>query len=106
MQDETNNTLGAFIEKDVRSFIAENLTFSDDPQELDAEQSMLEADIIDSTSVLELVAFLEEHFKVKVEDSEIVPDNLDTLNSVVNFVEGKIVALPGTIDIEELCKAS
>lgn len=106
MQDINIQDLKAVIVKDVRSFIAENLTFSDDPDELDAELSMLEADIIDSTSVLELVSYLEERFEIEIDDKEILPDNLDSLKRIAEFVAARLSARPGAIDIESLPKVS
>ena len=98
--------LKAFIEKDVRGFIAESLIFSDDPDELDAEQSMIEADIIDSTSILELVSYLEERFNIGIEDSEVVPANLDSLNRIADFVASRVCSQSDSIDIEQLSKVS
>ncbi len=106
MQNINIQDLKAFIEKDVRRFIAENLTFSDDPDELDAELSMLEADIIDSTSILELVLYLEERFRIEIDDSEVVPDNLDSLNRIADFVAARLSAQPGAIVVEQLQKVS
>jgi len=106
MQQFNIHDLRALIEKDVRGFIAENLTFSDDPDELDADQSMIDADIIDSTSILELVMYLEERFKIEVGDSDVVPANLDSLNRIADFVAGRLSADPGSVDIAMLSKAS
>ena len=106
MQNIDTQDLKAFIEKDVRNFIAENLTFSDDPDELDADLSMIEADIIDSTSILELVSYLEERFEIQIEDSAVVPANLDSLIRIADFVAGRLSARPGGVDIEQLRKAS
>lgn len=106
MQDTSTQDLKAFIEKDVRTFIAENLTFSDDPDELDAEVSMLEADIIDSTSILELVSYLEERFGIEIDDDQMVPANLDSLRRIADFVAACLAAQPGTIDLAKLREAS
>ncbi|MCB1355073.1 MAG: acyl carrier protein [Maritimibacter sp.] len=106
MQDIDAQDLKAFIEKDVRAFIAENLTFSDDPDELDAEVSMLEADIIDSTSILELVSYLEERFGIDIDDDDMVPANLDSLNRIAAFVAARLEAQPGSIDLAKLRQAS
>ena len=46
--------------------------------------------IIDSTGVLELVSFLEEHFDMEINDDEIVPANLDSIRDLVNYVSGKV----------------
>jgi len=102
MSNNPNPDLQAFIEKDVRLFIAENLTFSDTPDELDADTSMLEAEIIDSTSILELVSYLEERFNIEIEDSAIVPANLDTLNRIAEFVASRLESHPGAFDLEQL----
>jgi len=54
------------------------------------DDSFLEKGIIDSTGVLELVNFIEEKFNIKVEDEELVPDNLDSLNKLTKYIKGKM----------------
>jgi acyl carrier protein len=46
--------------------------------------------LIDSTGVLELVDFLQEHFAIKVEDEEVIPDNLDSVRNIATYVARKI----------------
>ncbi|MBL8895566.1 MAG: acyl carrier protein, partial [Rhizobiales bacterium] len=50
------------VEKDVREFILENFLFGDEDRMPEMVESLLEADLIDSTGILELVAYLEQHF--------------------------------------------
>ena len=57
---------------------------------LDDEMLLVENDIIDSTGVIELVLFLEETYKIKVEDSEIAPETIGSINRIVDFIETKI----------------
>ncbi len=52
--------------------------------------SFLEEGIIDSVGVMELVAFLEEKFGFRVEDDEIIPDNLDSINRLCHYVATKL----------------
>ena len=52
--------------------------------------SLLDQGIIDSTGVLELVTFLEDTYDIKVEDGELIPDNLDSINRLVRFLERKV----------------
>ena len=59
---------------------------------LPADQSFLSSGIIDSTGVLELVAFLEEQYQLTVADDELVPENLDSLQNVAGFVTRKLIA--------------
>ena len=54
---------------------------------LDDSTSFLEEGIIDSTGVLELVTFVEEHFGVSVRDEDLVPANFDSLRALTAFVE-------------------
>ncbi|WP_349367377.1 acyl carrier protein [Salinarimonas sp.] len=77
------------IETQIRGFIAENFLFTDDASGLDAEASLLEQGLIDSTGVLELVAFLEDRLGLSVADAEIVPENLDSVAALVAFVARK-----------------
>ena len=73
----------------LREFVLDNYMFGAPAEELDDEESFLESGIIDSTGVMELITFLEEEFEVKVEDAELLPDNLDSVNRVCAFLERK-----------------
>lgn len=53
------------------------------------EDSFLDNGVIDSTGVLELVTFLEDEFNIKVEDEEIVPENLDSLKNLLDYIQVK-----------------
>jgi acyl carrier protein len=48
--------------------------------------------VIDSMGVLDLVTFLQDHFQIAVEDEDVVPANLDSVNNVVTYVAGKLRA--------------
>lgn len=73
----------------VRQFIIENFLF-EESSILKEDTSFLESGIIDSTGVLELVTFLEEKFRIKIEDDELVPENLDCIANVVSFLGKKL----------------
>jgi acyl carrier protein len=59
--------------------------------ELTPEISLLESGIMDSTGILELVLFLEEHFSIKIEDEDIVPENLDSIANILAYLDKKRV---------------
>lgn len=69
----------------IRTFIAETF-FVEDFADAD---SFLQKGVIDSTGMLELVAFIEEKFVIKLDDSELVPQNLDSLDNLCQFLEAK-----------------
>jgi len=76
------------IAESLRRFARENFLFGRQDDFSDAD-SFLELGIIDSTGVLELVAFIESTYEVRVEDEELVPENLDSIDNLVRFVESK-----------------
>ncbi len=80
-------------ETKIREFLSESYLISEDDQLQDAD-SFIEKGVLDSTGVLELVAFIEEAFAVSVEDAELVPENLDSINLVANFVRRKMASAP------------
>jgi acyl carrier protein len=77
------------IEQDIRQFVVANFLFGEDNGSLKTDESFLETGIIDSTGVLELVAFLEATYGIKVRDNELTPDNLDSLEKVAAFIRRK-----------------
>jgi acyl carrier protein len=77
------------IETEVRQFVADNFMFREDRAEITAAESLLEAGLIDSTGILELVAFLETHFGIEVADADIVPANLDSIAAITGYVQRK-----------------
>jgi acyl carrier protein len=77
------------IETEVRQYVSDKLLFGRTEVELKGDTSFLESGIIDSTGVLELVSFLEEQFKVKVDDEDLIPANLDSVDAIIRFIESK-----------------
>ena len=75
----------------IRDFVLKNFLFSNDSA-LSDDESLVRSGVIDSTGVLELILFLEENFGVTVEDEEMVPDNLDSISRVAEFVARKKAA--------------
>ena len=69
----------------IRSFIGETF-FVEDFADAD---SFLQKGVIDSTGMLELVAFIEERFAIKLDDTELVPQNLDSIDNLCHFLETK-----------------
>lgn len=73
----------------IRAFIFSNFLFDAEESALDNDTSFLEQGIIDSTGVLELVEWLEETFAMKVDDEELIPENLDSVNRLAQFIARK-----------------
>ncbi|HEV7309725.1 acyl carrier protein [Ensifer sp.] len=77
------------IKDKIRAFVIENFLFGDSSYDLADAASLIDNDIIDSTGVLELVAFIEDQFGITMADADIVPANLDSLARISAFVAAK-----------------
>lgn len=77
------------MEPELRSFLAENFLLGQEFRGLPGSASLIEAGIIDSTGVLELVGFLEETYGIQIADSELVPENLDSIDNILRFMAAK-----------------
>ncbi len=73
---------------EIRKFIVDNF-YVPEPDELTNEASLLDEGIVDSTGVLELITHLESTYDVIVEDTELVPENLDSINNLERFITSK-----------------
>jgi len=73
----------------VREFVVENFLFGDG-EALKYDTSFMEEGIVDSTGILELVFFIEETFGFSIEDDELVPENMDSLQNITRFIDRKL----------------
>lgn len=74
---------------EIRKFVIENYLFGEEGN-LSNSDSFMESGIIDSTGILELVRFLEATYHMKIADEELIPDNLDSINKIVTFLQAKL----------------
>lgn len=77
------------ITSQVRAYIDENFVMGTSDAPLKDSDSFLEHQVLDSTGFLELIAFLEERFGIKVSDEEMVPENLDSLEAIEAYIGRK-----------------
>lgn len=80
------------IKDRLRAFIIENFLFGDTDYALEDDASLIDNDVMDSTGVLELIAFIDEAFGVKMADADIVPANLDSLSKITAYVTARKAA--------------
>lgn len=76
----------------IRRFILTNYLFTEDDSKLADDESLMQNGTMDSTGILELIMFLQETFNIEVADEEMLPANLDSVRSVVAFIERKRAA--------------
>ena len=78
------------VRSDIREFIVDNFLFREDRETVSDTESLLENGLMDSTGVLELVAFLEADIGIEIEDNEIVPENFDSIENISNYANAKL----------------
>ena len=82
-------------EEKLRKYVLENYLFTDDESELNNNDSFLDLGIIDSTGIMEVVLFIEMEFDIEVDDEDLLPENLDTINNLVKYIATRQTAKAG-----------
>ena len=77
------------IKMKVREFLKNNYPYSAGIADIKDTDSLMDRGILDSTAVLEVLEFLEETFQIRIEDDEVIPDNLDSLERIESFLISK-----------------
>ncbi|UCE24584.1 MAG: acyl carrier protein [Candidatus Zixiibacteriota bacterium] len=78
------------IKNRLKTFITETFLVGNENESLNDSDSFMQTGIIDSTGVLELASFIEQEYKFTIEDDEMTPGNLDSINNLANFISRKI----------------
>ena len=74
----------------IRTFITDTFLFGEPDPRVTDESSLLDTGTVDSTGVLEVVAFVESTFGFRLEDGEMTQENLDSIDRIARFVERKL----------------
>ena len=77
------------IKQTVKAYIVDTMLMGADGSDIADDTSFLERSLLDSTGVLELVNFLQDTYKIEIEDQELTPENLDSLDRIAAFVTAK-----------------
>lgn len=80
------------LNEELRQFVIDNFMFGKPYKGFADDDSFIEKGIIDSTAVMELVAFLEKRYRIKLQDQDLIPDNLDSINNLTRFVASRLPA--------------
>jgi acyl carrier protein len=78
------------LNDELRQFVTDNFMYGKPYKGFADDDSFIERGIIDSTAVMELVAFLENRYRIKLLDQDLVPANLDSVNGLARFVESRL----------------
>ncbi|MCK4573108.1 MAG: acyl carrier protein [candidate division Zixibacteria bacterium] len=77
------------VRQDIRGFIEETFLFGEDTDKLNDSDSFMQNGIVDSTGILEVTSYVEEKYDISIENDEMVPANLDSIENLSNFISRK-----------------
>ena len=77
------------VETAIERFVVDELMLGDSNTKIDPNESLISSGVLDSLALLRLIAFLEEQMGVTVDDSEVIPENCETINEIKSFIEKK-----------------
>lgn len=78
-----------YVRSEIRTFLLDGYLYGFSDEDVQDDTSLLDIGVLDSTGTMELVAFLARKFSIQIDDSEIVPDNLDSVSAILNFLVAK-----------------
>ncbi len=77
------------VRESVRDFVNTNFLMGTNSLSYNDNDSFLQLGIIDSTGVLELVGYIQDTFGIQIADTDLVPENLDSIENVATFIQRK-----------------
>jgi len=87
------------LKDELRQFVTDNFMYGKPYKGFADDDSFIERGIIDSTAIMELVAHLERRYRITLQDKDLIPYNLDSVNSLARFVKSRLQPnYPGTRD--------
>jgi acyl carrier protein len=78
------------LKDELRQFVTDSFMYGKPYEGFADDDSFIERGIIDSTAVMELVAYLEKRYRITLHDKDLIPDNLDSVNSLARFVKSRV----------------
>lgn len=75
----------------VRSYLSTDLRIAQ-ADEVDPDLPLVQRGVLDSIELMQVVEFLENQYKITIDETEILPSNLRSLNTIAAFVSTKLLA--------------
>jgi acyl carrier protein len=96
------------IESTIRNFLNETLLLDEDSIQYTNDESFLKRNLIDSTTIMEIVLLVEANFGIEIQDNEIIPDNFDSVSKIANYVRSKLAQnqMPSGMSAEDFISLS
>lgn len=79
------------VEQRVRQYIIDNLRWYRSPESLTPDYRLIDNDVLDSMAIFEVISFIEDHYRIQVEDQDLVPENFESIKAIAALVAAKTV---------------
>ena len=66
------------------------LITADEAKDLKDDDSLFQNEVLDSVSILQLLAFVDAEFDVRIESEDVNPDNFDSIERLARYVKRKL----------------
>jgi acyl carrier protein len=73
----------------IRQFIVNKLVKKADQKNIADSDNIIMSGVIDSLGIMHLITFLEDKFKIKIKDDEILPENFESIESISNYLNSQ-----------------
>ena len=73
----------------IKNFILKELITDSSKINLNYNDSLLEAGVIDSLGIMKMLAFLSDEFRINIDDQDVIPENFESINAISAYIEKK-----------------
>jgi len=77
------------IHDQIRSYLLSHAADSE-VSEISDDESLLEAGVIDSAGMVDLIAYLEGTFGITIDEDDMIPENFDSIDAMAAYVDDKV----------------
>ena len=71
----------------IRDYLLAEVLYDKNLQTLASDENLIEKGLLDSLAILRVVSFCEEQFGVTIPDTEVLPDNMESVSAIARLVE-------------------
>jgi acyl carrier protein len=90
-RDVTTADLSA-VEATILDFIFQEVLYDKELTDRSPEASLLEAELLDSIAIMQVVAFCEQMFDVEIPEEELLPEHFESVRAIGELVERRLAA--------------
>ena len=75
--------------KELENFLLTEIVVDQNIESIPSDEDLIMRGIIDSLGIMKLVEYLEDAFRIKISDNDLIPENFQTIEKLENLIEMK-----------------